>query len=259
MSESSPSPIDPPRLEGTATREEATIRHVECATDEQGGFVELFVDLDTDTMDSHDQLRISVFDDTGMRYDRILHLGGWRRWIDIAKALRDAGAPLPSEGVTRAGTQVRVAPFQDGKRLQSRTHLALQCTLDAPHGEGRWVAGHWEAEWPGSLWVSGTVVGVGQVNRAYAVARKPLVDHDLSVVIFQVGGMDTPLLSFGPGEGHARVTWQQGGFLGLDLTEDVRGIAWSELTDAILEVDAVERDAGEDAPTRRLTVPITAR
>ncbi len=259
MSDFTPPPVDPPRLEGTATRDEATIRHVECETDEHGGFRELFVDLDTETLDSHEQLRITVFDDTAMHYDRILQLAGWRRWIDLARALRDAGAPLPSQGITRAGTQVRVAPFHDGERLQGRVHLALECTLDALQGEGRHVAGHWEAQWPGSLWVAGAVVGVGQVNRAFVIARTGLLDQDMSWSVYAVGGMDTPFVSFGPGEGQARVTWRQGGFVGIDLTDDFRAVRWGDLGDAVFEAQALPRGAGEDARPARLAVPVTAR
>src|SRR5262245_4270618 len=246
------------RLEAAAERSGPTIRRLEANTDPAGMLTHLSIDIDRDQPDSHGQVRLCILTPTGLVYDAILEFPTFVKWYDLRELAERAGAPLPA-GLTEPGTLFRVAPYDHGNAVQSRELLALQAPLDAPMGEGRYLFGAWEAEWPTSLWNSGFVSGVsGSLRRAFVTATTELYEHGIPWRVYPVGRPDAPLFESYLGNGRAAPVWEAGGFVGIDLTPDVATIAWSELHEAVLEMDAVSQ-TDPDAKPRRLLLPVTAR
>lgn len=253
-----PAPAAFGRLSGDVSRSAATIRRVEAETDARGAFTRLGIGIDVDTVEPHDQVRVSIFGPAGMHYDQLIDLPNLQHWFDLLEIAEHAGVPLPP-GVTEPGTQVRIAPCTGGQAVQSRELLALQVTLDAPSGEGRYIFGHWAAEWPGSLWNSAFVSGVGgALHRAFAVATDDIYEHGVPWRVFAVGHADDPIHESYLGRDRAGIVWEAGGFVGIDLTPDMAHIEWSALHEAVLELDAIPVGEPEATP-RRVHVPVTAR
>src|SRR5262245_61108999 len=246
------------RLEGAAERSGPTIIRLEAETDGAGTITHLSVDIDIDHPDSHGQLGLSIFTPDGLAYDQVLDLPTFVRWYDLRELAERSGAPLPS-GLTEPGTLVRVAPYDHGKVVQSRELLALQVPLDARPGEGRYLFGTWEAEWPTSLWNSAFLSGVGgAVRRAFVIATREIYEYGVPWRVFPVGHAESPLFESYLGKGGAAIVWDQGGHVGIDLTPDVAALAWSALHEAVVELDAVSQ-ADPGAKPARLVLPVSAR
>jgi hypothetical protein len=246
------------RLEGLAERTGPTIQRLEVSTDAAGTVTHLSIEIDRDHPDSHEQVGLSIFTTDGLVYDQVLDLPTLVKWYDLRDLATRAGAPLPT-GLTEPGTLVRVAPYDHGRAVQSRELLALQVPLDAPLGEGRYLYAAWEAEWPTSLWNSAFVSGVGgALRRVFVTARTEIYQHGIPWRVYPVGRQDDPILDSWLGSGGAAIVWEQNGFVGIDLTADVATIPWTDLHEAVLELDAVSQ-ADPGAQPRRLILPVSAR
>lgn len=246
-------------LEGVHRRgHEATIVGLEVDISAAGEITRLEMDTNAEIIDMHNQVRLTIFGPGGVHRDQLVELPGTHEWYDISLLAQEQGGPFAVQPL-EPGTQVRVAPYNDGVALQSQELLALQVPLDAQKGEGRYVFGHWEAEWPGSLWNSAVVTGRdGSLLRAFAIAGVALQQDLVTVNVFEVGHADTPMLASQPADGAAVLAWDSGGFIGIELTHAVATVPWSKLHEAVLELDA--RPASDpSADPRRMNVPITAR
>jgi hypothetical protein len=246
------------RLEGLTERTGPTIQRLEVSTDASGAITHLSIEIDRDHPESHEQVGLSVFTPQGLAYDQVLDLPTVVKWYDLRELSTRAGVPLPT-ALTEPGTLVRVAPFDHGRAVQSRDLLALQVPLDAPLGEGRYLFGAWEAEWPSSLWNSAFLSGAGgALHRAFVTARTEIYQHGIPWRVYPVGHQNEPLLDSWLGNGKAAIVWEQNGFVGIDLTPDVATIPWTDLRDVVLELDAVSQ-ADPGAQPRRLVLPVSAR
>jgi hypothetical protein len=246
------------RLEGLAERTGPTIQRLEVSTDASGTVSHLSIEIDRDHPDSHEQVGVSIFTTEGLVYDEVFDLPTLVRWYDVRDLATRAGTPLPG-GLTEPGTLFRVAPYDHGRPVQSRELLTLQVPLDAPLGEGRFLFGAWEAEWPTSLWNSAFVSGIGgALRRAFVTARTDIYQHGIPWRLYPVGRQDEPIFDSWLGNGSAAIVWEQHGFVGIDLTPDIARIAWSDLREAVLELDAVSQTEPGAQP-RRLVLPVSAR
>jgi len=125
--------------------------------------------------------------------------------------------------------------------------------------ETRYIAGRWEAEWPSSLWLCGVITGhEHSLRRAFAVARDEIFELGLLWRVYRTGEQSQPLIDSWIGAGEASVLWERNGFAGIDLTPDLSEVAWSDLGEAVLEMEALSAAAPE-RPPRVMRVPITAR
>jgi hypothetical protein len=246
------------RLEGAAERNGPTIIRLEASTNADGTISHLSIDIDVDHPDSHGQVGLSIFTPDGLVYDHVLDLPTFVRWYDLRELTERAGAPLPG-GLTEPGTLFRVAPYDHGKLVQSRELLALQVPLDARSGEGRYLFGTWEAEWPTSLWTSAFLSGVGgALRRAFVIATRDIYEYGVPWRVFPVGQAERPLFESYLGQGGAAIIWEQGGYVGIDLTPDVATLAWSDLHEAVIELDAVSQADPGKKPAR-MVLPVSAR
>jgi hypothetical protein len=248
-------------LTGDIERDGASIARLEVTTDAAGTFTHLSVSLDREATEHHDALRVTIFTPDGSPYDQVVPLPASLRWFDLRTVCADHGVPLPS-GIVEPGSIVRVAPYDHGSPAQSRELLALQVALDAQPGEGRFIAGRWTAEWPSSLWTAGLLTGVDRtVRRCWAVATSDLYQHGVRWRVGRLGSPGTPgaTLAHGwLGGGRAAVVWEAAEFIGIDLTPDLDGIAWADLAEAELEMDAIPQDDPSARP-KTMRVPLTAR
>lgn len=246
------------RMEAAEERSGPTIRRLEVSADAAGNITHFSVDIDRDHPDAHGQLGVSILAPGGLLYSQVLDLSTLVKWYDVRDLAERAGAPLPG-GISEPGTLFRVAPYDHGRLVQSRELLALQVALDAPSGEGRYLFGNWEAEWPTSLWNSAFFSGVGgSVRRAFVTATTEVYRHGVPWRVFPVGHAESPLFESWLGNGQAAIVWESGGFVGIDLTPDIASIAWTDLHEAVIELEAVSQTEPEAKP-RRLVMPVSAR
>jgi hypothetical protein len=252
-------PYDFPPFEGVETRStDTSIVGIEVDVDRAGTVTRLELDTNPDHIELHNQVRLTICGPMGLHHDQILMLPGLHEWYDLRRLVHEQGGVLPS-GIREPGTRVRVAPYLDFQPVQGQELLAIQATLDAVSGSGRFVYGNWASEWPSSLWSSGLVSGVdGHLRRAFAVARREVLDLCVVVRVFEVGHGHRPMIQSEPADGAACVAWESGGFVGIELTHTVGQLTWDDLREAVLEMDAYAPDDPDPDP-RRMHVPITAR